>query len=293
MNEFRNPFPDSDGDRHAIWQMLVERDIAAFCAANWDLVAGDFVTDGFHGLDARGRSNPDFWCATFPTVDSYRNAWLAEARRVTGLAEADDIRGDLHDATLLRDIEVNGDRAVAHKKFDGWLRLAGGRRERLSWQSLYQCRRQDGRWLIGGFVGYLPLIMDEGRDPVAGKQLPEGATQHSTAGPYSPALRVGRGELVVISGQAAIADDGSIIGDSLEEQAEATLENCRRQLRSAGCDLADVFKVNVYLTDLSEWAAFNDVYRRLVPEPRPVRTAVGTKLLPGLKVEVEMWAVKP
>ena len=125
------------------------------------------------------------------------------------------------------------------------------------------------------------------------KSLPLGASQHVTAGPYSPVLEISAGPLVVISGQAAIAPDGSIIGDTIEEQTRATLENCERQLASAGCSLADAFKVNVFLTDLDLWPRFNAVYMDMMPEPRPVRTAVGTALLPGLIVEVEMWAAKP
>ena len=125
------------------------------------------------------------------------------------------------------------------------------------------------------------------------KSLPAGAGQHVTAGPYSPVLEISAGALVVISGEAAIAPDGSIIGDTIEEQTRATLENCATQLASAGCSLADAFKVNVFLTDLDLWPRFNAVYMDIMPEPRPVRTAVGTALLPGLIVEVEMWAAKP
>lgn len=125
------------------------------------------------------------------------------------------------------------------------------------------------------------------------KSLPQGATQHVTAGPYSPVLEISAGPIVVISGQAAIAPDGSIIGDTIEDQTRATLENCEKQLASAGCSLADAFKVNVYMTDLDLWPRFNAVYMQMMPEPRPVRTAVGTALLPGLIVEVEMWAAKP
>lgn len=287
-----NPFHSSDVDRHAIWEMLVARDIEAFATADWSLVADDFIADGFCGLDARGRGDPDFWRLSFPTVDAYRDAWLANASRVSELAAADDIARDLHDATLLRDIEIEGEAATAHKKFNGWLHLGFGERERLSWQTVYQCRRQEGRWRISGFVGYLPLTTTSGGDALSGKILPEDAAQHSTAGPYSPVLRVGRGELVVISGQAAIGRNGMVVGETVEEQARVTLENCRAQLRSAGCGLEDAFKVNVYLKDLDDWDAFNGVYRELMPEPRPVRTAVGTALLPGLLVEVEMWAVK-
>ena len=125
------------------------------------------------------------------------------------------------------------------------------------------------------------------------KMVPEGAQQHATAGPYSPVLIVDGSRLVVISGQVAIAADGSVIGETIAEQTLATLENCRRQLASAGCSFADVFKVNVYLVDLAEWAAFNEVYRSSFPEPLPVRTAVQAGLLPGFRVEIEMWATRP
>ena len=125
------------------------------------------------------------------------------------------------------------------------------------------------------------------------KMVPEGAQQHATAGPYSPVLIVDGSPLVVISGQVAIAADGSVIGETIAEQTLATLENCRRQLASAGCSFADVFKVNVYLVDLAEWAAFNEVYRSSFPEPLPVRTAVQAVLLPGFRVEIEMWATRP
>lgn len=126
------------------------------------------------------------------------------------------------------------------------------------------------------------------------KRVPDGARQHITAGPYSPVLEIqASSTLVVICGQAAILLDGSIKGDTIEEQTEVTLDNCEAQLRRAGCTFADVFKVNVYLTDLEDWPRFNEVYARRMPEPRPVRTAVGTKLLPGLIVEIEMWAAKP
>ena len=126
-----------------------------------------------------------------------------------------------------------------------------------------------------------------------GKRLPEGASQHVTAGPYSPVLEVTPGKLVVISGQAAINHAGDVVGETIEEQAELTLRNCLTQLATADCTAADVFKVNVFVIDLGEWSRFNAVYERMIPEPRPVRTAVQAGLLPGLRVEVEMWAVKP
>jgi 2-iminobutanoate/2-iminopropanoate deaminase len=124
------------------------------------------------------------------------------------------------------------------------------------------------------------------------KRRPADARQHVTAGPYSPVLEVDARHLVVISGQVAVDLDGAVVGETIEDQTRATLENCVTQLATAGCGLKDVFKVNIYLTDLSEWERFNVVYEAMMPGPLPVRTAVQAILLPGFRVEIEMWAVK-
>jgi 2-iminobutanoate/2-iminopropanoate deaminase len=127
---------------------------------------------------------------------------------------------------------------------------------------------------------------------MSAKQLPAGSKQHSTAGPYSPVLEVQADRLVVISGQVAIDPEGNVVGDTIEEQTRYTLDNCRRQLESAGCTFADVFKVNAFMSDLAEWERFNAVYAETMPAPWPVRTTIGCKLLPGFRIEIEMWAAK-
>ena len=124
------------------------------------------------------------------------------------------------------------------------------------------------------------------------KTRPKDTRQHATAGPYSPVLEVDAARLVVISGQVAVDMNGEVIGATIEEQTRATLNNCANQLASADCTLGDVFKVNIYLTDLGQWARFNAVYEEMMVEPLPVRTAVQAVLLPGFVVEIEMWAVK-
>lgn len=124
------------------------------------------------------------------------------------------------------------------------------------------------------------------------KEIPQGAAQHVTAGPYSPVLEITCNKVVVISGQTSTAMDGRVLGETVEEQTRLVLENCKNQLATAGCTLEQVFKVNVYMKDLGEWGAFNAIYQEIMPEPRPVRTAVQTGLLPGILVEIEMWAAK-
>jgi enamine deaminase RidA (YjgF/YER057c/UK114 family) len=287
-----NPF-EADPDRREIWDMLVRRDIAAFLAGDWSMTAPDFDEDSFFAVNGRASGNPDTWRVTYASLNDYRDDWLEQSRATR--AEFVDIEASLHEATTLRDIDINGDRAIAHKKFDGHIRRPDGSREPLNWQTLYHCRRVDGRWRIVGFTGYLPNPMGvKAADrPPAGKRLPGAASQHATAGPYSPALVVQPGRIVVISGQAAVDDAGAVVGADVAEQTQVTLENCRRQLASAGASLKDVFKVNVYLRDLADWPRFNEVYREVMPDPLPVRTAVGTDLLFAFLVELEMWAVIP
>ncbi|MFF2493988.1 RidA family protein [Agromyces sp. NPDC058064] len=118
------------------------------------------------------------------------------------------------------------------------------------------------------------------------------ATQHTTAGPYSPVLAVTAGELVVLSGQGPLDTHGNVQGADIGEQTKLTIENCARQLTTAGSSLSQVFKVNVFLADLGDWGEFNHEYLRHFSEPRPVRTTVGVQLLLGMRVEIEMWAAR-
>jgi hypothetical protein len=153
-----NPFPN-DPDRSAIWEMLVARDIAAFVAADWSMVAADFIEDAFFSLDGGKSDNPDGWTISFPTLAAYRDEWLRQARESQATKYAEDRSIGIHRATTLDHIEINGDVAVAHKKFDGTIAKADGTQDVLNWQTLYYCRRVGGRWKLTGFTGYLPYPM--------------------------------------------------------------------------------------------------------------------------------------
>ena len=287
-----NPFLNSDPDRKAIWDMLVDRDIQAFYTANWQMVADDFIAEGFMGINGNHKSDPDQWILTFPNLEAYREEWIKQAEIFKTTDWQNDPLEALFNLTNLSDIDINHDTAVAHKKFKGDVVKADGTKEHLNWQTLYRCRKINGRWKIAGFTGYLPYPLGDQSMPVVRKAIPAGASQHITAGPYSPVLEIDPGKLVVISGQAALNDAGEVIGSTIEEQTMATLENCKKQLASAGCTMTDVFKVNVFLTDLDLWPRFNEVYQTYFPDPKPVRTAVQTPLLMTFLVEIELWAVK-
>lgn len=158
-SQFTNPFPVSDPDRHAIWEMLVARDITAFLAADWSMVENDFAVDRFMGVHGHFKANPDHWRLAFPSLAEYGKEWLQQAVDFQKESYADDPRTAIFTATVLRDIEINGDRAIVHKKFDGHITKTDGTKDVLNWQTVYYCHRIDGSWKIAGFNGYLPNPM--------------------------------------------------------------------------------------------------------------------------------------
>lgn len=153
-----NPFAD-DPERHELWEMLVRRDIEAFLSVDWAATAGDFHAPGFFGLSGMKSANPDEWRMAFPRLEDYRDRWLSQADLSARTPYDEPRREALYRATSLVDIEISGERAVAHKKFDGTIRKMDGTVDVLSWQTLYLCARMDGTWKITGFVGYLPNPM--------------------------------------------------------------------------------------------------------------------------------------
>ena len=313
----RNPFAGADPDRAAIWDMLVYRDIDAYLAVDWEAVADDFLSDEFFGIDAGKSRNADRWKPLFSSLDAYRDVWIAQARETREKADPDTIRAALFALTTLTQIDIDGAFALAHKKFDGGVQNRDGRTERLQWQTHYYCKKVCGKtlpdeqspgkqspdqkspgkqapaaWKIRGFTGYLPNplhTLGEG----SARHTPNSA-QHATAGPYSPVVSVpAHSRLIVISGQAPVDPHGQVVGDTIEEQTRHTLMNCETQLQAAGAGLADVFKVNVYLRDIEEWARFNRVYAAMMQQPFPARTAVQARLpVEGFRVEIEMWAAR-
>lgn len=162
MSPFTNPFPH-DADRGAIWTMLVERDITAYVAADWSMVEGDFVEEGFLGIDGAKSDNPDGWKISFPTLAAYKTEWLRQAAEGSKVEYAEDVTAGINRATTLSDIKINGDIAVAHKKFDGTIARKDGGKDTLNWQTVYFCRKVGGTWKLTGFIGYLPFPMGQAR----------------------------------------------------------------------------------------------------------------------------------
>lgn len=115
---------------------------------------------------------------------------------------------------------------------------------------------------------------------------PEGVATPSA--PYSPVIV--SGDLVATAGQVAFDADGQLVAGGIREQARQALGNLERCLAAAGVGLGDVVKVNVYLADLADFPAYNEIYAEFFTEPYPARTTVQAGLPPGLLLEVEALA---
>lgn len=109
-------------------------------------------------------------------------------------------------------------------------------------------------------------------------------------GPYSHAVE--SGDLVFLSGQTPIDPlTGTLVGEDIFSQTEQCFKNLFNVLEAAGLTPDDVEKVNVFLTDMKNFSAMNEVYSKQFNSPYPARTTIGVASLPlGAEVEIEMIA---
>jgi 2-iminobutanoate/2-iminopropanoate deaminase len=107
-------------------------------------------------------------------------------------------------------------------------------------------------------------------------------------GPYSPAI-VADG-FVFVAGQGCVNPKTNELefGD-IQSETRRTLQNIRAILEAAGSSLKDVVRVGVFLADMKDFAAMNEVYKQFFPEDPPARTTVGVQL-PKIKVEIDCIA---
>jgi 2-iminobutanoate/2-iminopropanoate deaminase len=114
-------------------------------------------------------------------------------------------------------------------------------------------------------------------------------------GPYSPFVRAG--DLVVTSGQLGLVPgDGApaLVGLSTAEQLAQALRNGESVLGDAGARKDQVVKATLFLVDMGDFAACNEVWTAFFGDHRPARTAIAVAALPlGARVEVELWAHAP
>ena len=119
-------------------------------------------------------------------------------------------------------------------------------------------------------------------------------TEHAPAaiGPYSQALDIGG--MVFTSGQIPIDPATGSMAEGIREQAAQSLSNLKNILAEAGLGMENVVKTTVFLSDLDDFAAVNEVYATFFREPYPARSCVQVAAIPkGAKVEIECVAARP
>ncbi|KAJ3750452.1 Endoribonuclease L-PSP [Lentinula detonsa] len=96
--------------------------------------------------------------------------------------------------------------------------------------------------------------------------------------------------LIFLSGQTPVDKDGKLVEGGIREHTAQCIKNLGNVLRAAGSDWEKVVKVNVYLKDMDNFAAMNEVYEKLLPSPKPARTCIQAGKLPN-DVDVEIEAI--
>jgi len=125
------------------------------------------------------------------------------------------------------------------------------------------------------------------------RQLVTAPDAPKAVGAYSPAIRAGN--LLFISGQIPIDPaTGDLVKGDITAQTEQSMRNVRALLRAAGVSFEHVVRTTVFLADMNEFGAMNDVYARYIVDPAPARATVQVARLPrDVKVEIDAIAVLP
>ena len=112
-------------------------------------------------------------------------------------------------------------------------------------------------------------------------------------GPYSQAII--EGDFIFLAGQVCTNPlTGQLELGEVQSETRRTFENIRAVLEAAGSSLDEVVKCNVYLRDMNDFAAMNEVYETFFSAPFPARTTIQAGALPGgIAVEIECIAKKP
>ncbi|MBC2856253.1 RidA family protein [Cetobacterium sp. 2A] len=111
-------------------------------------------------------------------------------------------------------------------------------------------------------------------------------------GPYSQAIEANG--MLFVSGQIPfVPSTMAIVSEDVKEQTKQSLENVKAILMEAGYTLKDVVKAGVFIKDMNDFAAINEVYNEYLGEVKPARACVEVARLPrDVKVEIEVIAVK-
>lgn len=122
------------------------------------------------------------------------------------------------------------------------------------------------------------------KEPITSSQIP------AAIGPYSAAISTG--SLIFVSGQLPINPATGEMPEGIAAQTEQSLRNLKALLEAAGSSVDKVVKTTVFLADINDFAAMNEVYGKVFTAPFPTRSAFAVAALPkGAQVEIECIAL--
>ncbi len=108
-------------------------------------------------------------------------------------------------------------------------------------------------------------------------------------GPYSQAIKIGN--MVFTSGQIALNAKGEFLNKDIKVQAKQVLENLREVLKEAGSSMQKVIKTTIFLSNMDDFVAVNEIYAKAFGDHKPARSTVAVKTLPkNALIEIEAIA---
>ena len=136
----------------------------------------------------------------------------------------------------------------------------------------------------------VPAIQQGGEGSLVSKQAFSSPDAPRAIGPYSPAIRAG--QLLFLSGQVALdPQTGVLIAGDVQAQTRRVMDNIGAILKAGGLSFADVVRTTVFLADLNDFAAVNEVYGSYFTDPAPARATVQVARLPrDARVEIDAIA---
>ena len=138
----------------------------------------------------------------------------------------------------------------------------------------------------------IPAVMSAAANPAAANEVISTENAPAAIGPYSQAIMAG--DTLYLAGQIAIDPaTGELTPGTIEEETTLVLNNLSAVLEAAGMSLANVVSTTVFMADLAEFGAMNEVYATFFPENPPARATVQAARLPrDVKIEIAAIAVR-
>lgn len=125
------------------------------------------------------------------------------------------------------------------------------------------------------------------------KEIIKTSNAPAAVGPYSQAIKATGAQMIFCSGQVALdPGTGQLVGVTAAEQTEQVLKNIKAILAAAGAEMKDVVKTTIFLVDMNDFPAVNDVYGRFFTTEMPARATVQASGLPkNSRIEIDAIAV--